>query len=349
MNLQEKFYIATKNILLKNLKVNDDIFINNDIIFVYDLDSKLSQELSKWYIKSLNELKIGDKSRNIEIIDFNIFDKEELKSKLLSLEEKSTVILVQSTNFMLDNFRIRLNLNNAWVWCLEHRHLAYIYDNQVENYADAIEYKTPYYEELWDKLKKISDSANSMTFICNDWSVMKVDWGFEDMKLNNWNYDLKNRWWNFPIWENFTEAKIFDNVNGELSIYAFPDDKLQVEFVKPFKIKINKSIITCDDSNCPETFRKIMNFISESENWEVMFRELGFWLNNWITRDKPLADVNAYERIAWFHVSLWKKHQIYRKKLHKDIVQRYHIDIFPDIKEIYIDDKLVFENNEYVL
>ncbi len=349
MNLQEKFYIATKNILLNNLKVNDNIFLNKDIIFVYDLDSKLSQELSKWYIKSLRELQNLNISRNIEKIDFNKFDKEELKNKLLNLKENSTVILVQSTNFMLDNFRIRLNLNNAWVWCLEHRHLAYIYDNQIENYADSIEYKTPYYQDLWFKLKKISDVANSMKFICNDWSILNVDWWFEDMKINDWNYDWKNRWGNFPIWENFTEAKKFDNVNGELSIYAFPDEKLKVEFVKPFKIKIEKSKIMWDESIYPETFKNILNFIKESEDWEVMFRELGFWLNNWITKDKPLSDINSYERIAWFHISLWKKHQIYRRKLDKSIVQRYHIDIFPDIKEIYIDEKLVFKNGNYII
>ncbi|MBT4632457.1 hypothetical protein HOB94_00265 [bacterium] len=49
---------------------------------------------------------------------------------------------------------------------------------------------------------------------------------------------------------------------------------MQVEFSKPFKIKIVNSIVTCDDANCPETFRKILDFISEFENNEVMFREL---------------------------------------------------------------------------
>jgi hypothetical protein len=323
--------------------LKDELYTNKPIILVYDLESPISIELAKWYISNLKN------NKNAEIIDFNKIDKDLLKDKLLSLPECSTVILVQSTNFMLDNFRIRLNLNNAWVWCLEHRHLAYIYDEQIENYADAIEYKTPYYMELWSKLKNLTDTADTMTLICNDWSILKVEWGFEDMKLNDWNYNWKNRWGNFPIWENFTEAKIFANVNGELTIYAFPDDKLQVEFVKPFKIKINKSIVTCDDPNCPETFKKILDFITDSEDKEVMIRELWFWLNNWITKEKPLADVNSYERIAWFHISMWKKHQIYRAKLHKNIMQRYHIDVFPDIKEIYIDDKLVFEKNKYVL
>ncbi|MDD2907433.1 MAG: hypothetical protein PHH98_02215 [Candidatus Gracilibacteria bacterium] len=341
--IEQKFLEATKNILEKNLKINDERYSDFPVILVYDLDSSLSTEISKGYIANLKDKK------NAEIINFAEVDKEELKNKLLSLKENSTVVLVQSTNFMLDDFRIRLNLNNAGVGCLEHRHLAYIYDNEIENYADAITYNTPLYEELGAKLKQLSDKAQTMTFICHDSSILKIEGGFEDMKQNTGNYEGKNRGGNFPIGENFTEAKIFDNVNGELTVYAFPDDKLQVEFVKPFKIKINKSIVTCDDINCPVTFRKILDFIAESENGEVMLRELGFGLNPGITREKVIADVNSYERIAGFHLSLGKKHQIYRAKMHKSVVQRYHIDIFPDIKQIFIDDILVFEDEKYVI
>ncbi len=341
--IEQKFLESTKNILEKNLKIYDDKYNSFPVVLVYDMESPLSKEISKWYIANLKNHK------NAEIIDFSIANKEDLKSKLLSLEENSTVILVQSTNFMLDDFRIRLNLNNAWVWCLEHRHLAYIYDNQIENYADSIAYNTPLYEELWAKLKNLSDTAESMTFICYDWSTLKVTWWFEDMKLNTWNYEWKNRWWNFPIWENFTESRDFSKVNWELSIYAFPDEKLQVEFCEPFKIKIKESIVTCDDPKCPPNFRKILDFIALSENNEVMFREIWFGLNPGIGKNKPISDINSYERQEWFHISLGKKHQIYRAKMHKSIVQRYHIDIFPDIKEIFIDDKLVFLNDKFVI
>jgi hypothetical protein len=80
-----------------------------------------------------------------------------------------------------------------------------------------------------------------------------------------------------------------------------------------------------------------------------MMRELWFGLNPNITNENILTDVNFFERKAWFHLSIWKKHQIYRKKLDKSIVQRYHIDIFPDIKEIYLDDLKIFENNKYII
>lgn len=342
--IEEKFLQATKDILEKNLKINDSKYKNHPIIFLYDLDSPLSKEVSKWYIANLSNIK------NAEIIDFNSVSKKYLIEKLSLLEEDSTVIMVQSTNFMLNEFRIRLNLNNAWVGCLEHKHLAYIYDDQIENYADSIAYNTPEYIRLWNKLKNLTANSKTMTFICNDWSVLKAEGGFEDMKINSWDFEWRNRGWNMPIWENFTEVLDFTKLNWELSIYAYPDEKLRIEVVKePIKIQINSSIVTCSDEKCSENFRKILNFISSWEEWIVYLRELWFGLNTWITRQKQIADINSYERIAGFHVSLWKKHQIYRKKLDKNIIQRYHIDIFVDIKEIYIWETLVFKEEKYVI
>jgi aminopeptidase len=57
-----------------------------------------------------------------------------------------------------------------------------------------------------------------------------------------------------------------------------------------------------------------------------------------------LSDVNPFERYEGFHLSLGKKHNIYRKKLHKDVVQRYHIDIFPDFSEMKVDGKLIYKD-----
>lgn len=341
--IEKKYLEATKNILNNNLEIIKDPYNSKNIVLVYDDKSLLSRALSKWYIDNLKDNKLS------EIIKFDDIGKEELKDKLLWLEEHSTVVLVSSTNFRLDNFRIRLNLHNAWIGCLEHNHLWYMKDEELENYADAITYRTPYYIELSNKLKEIADKSDELLVECNDWSILTVNWGFEDMKQNTWDYTWKRRWWGFPIWENFNEVLDFSKCNWELSIYAFPDDKLQMEFVKPFKIKIKNSLITCEDDNCPSSFRAILDKIERDEEWEVMLRELWFWLNTWITREKPLCDVNAFERIAWFHISLWKKHQIYRKKIHKDISQRYHIDIFPDVKSMTFDWKVFFENESFTI
>ena len=344
MNIvEEKLLVATKNILEKNLKIKEKPYSENEIILIYDLESPLSRLVSNAYIENFKEFK-G------ETIDINKVDKEELIKRLWALKENSTVILVQSTNFRLDNFRIRLQLHNNWVWCLEHNHLQYMKEDEYENYADAIEYKTPYYDELSWKLKELCDNSDTMRFVSRDGSIMNIEWWFEDMKQNTWNYEWKRRWWTLPIWENFNEALDFDKVNGELSIVIYPWMDFQIRKVdKPFKIKINKSIVTTDDPNAPKEFIELLDLIKASEDNEVMLRELWFWLNPNINNDKQLADVNFFERKAWFHVSIWKKHQIYRKKMHKSVVQRYHIDIFPDIKEIYVWETKIFKDDKYII
>jgi aminopeptidase len=105
MKIEDKFTQATKDILEKNLKILEKPYSDNEILLIYDLESQLSILLSEAYIKNLEDI-------NSEIIDINKSNKEELIKRLWELKENSTVILVQSTNFRLDNFRIRLQLHN---------------------------------------------------------------------------------------------------------------------------------------------------------------------------------------------------------------------------------------------
>ena len=56
---------------------------------------------------------VDDEKYWLDDRNFDDFDKLELKNYLLSLCENSTVILVQSTNFRLDDFRIRLMLHKS--------------------------------------------------------------------------------------------------------------------------------------------------------------------------------------------------------------------------------------------
>ena len=169
------------------------------------------------------------------------------------------------------------------------------------------------------------------------------------MKQNTGDYTWKNRWGTFPIWENFTEIKDFKKANWKVTIRAYPDTKMLVHHTEPFTLEIKESLVVWWSENTPKEFVEILEMIKKNEDWEIYLRELGFWLNNWISWEKKLADVNAFERIAGFHMSLWKKHWIYRKKFSRKVTQRYHIDIFSDTDKIFFDDKLIFQNEEYVI
>ncbi len=342
--MKEKFLEATKNILKKNLEIEKSPFCNNKIVLIYDKNSKLSILLWEAYEQNLKN------NSNAEIIVFSdMTNAQELQNFLLSLTKDSTVILVQSTNFRIENFRIRMSLFRNGVWCLEHNHLGYIRENEIENYADVIEYKTPYYKKLSEKLKKISDWAKSLKIVSKDRNIIEFLWGLEDMKQNTGDYTWKNRWGSFPIGENFTEIKDFAQANGIISIRAYPNEKLLVEHVEPFTLEIKGSLVVGYWENAPEYFKEIIEKIKKSEDWEVYLRELWFWLNKGISWKKHLSDVNAFERIAGFHMSLWKKHGIYRKKFHRKITQRFHIDIFSDTDYIEFDGKRIFEKEQFII
>lgn len=342
MELENIALNATKDILEKNLSIYDERLKDKKIILVYDAESPLSILVSWWYIENLKS------NKNAEIINFLEIEKEDLKQKLLSLEELSMVIFVSSTNFRLDDFRLRLNLKNANIWCIEFNHLKYIKDEEIKTYLNAISYNWEFYEKLSNNLKNIFDNWEKFEVISSDWNIFEVTWGFEDMKQNTWNFAIANRYWSYPIWENFNEAKVFTKVNWELLIRAYPYFDMQVYFPeKPFKIIIKESLVV-EVIDAPEKFLEVLEKIKSAE-WEVMVRELWFWLNPNIDFENILSDVNPFERLEGFHISLGKKHNIYRKKLHKDVVQRYHIDIFPDLKIMKVDGKVIFEDGRFLV
>jgi flavorubredoxin len=107
--MKTKVLQATKHILEDNLEILKEPYNQNKVVLVYDKDSKLSSLISDAYIQNLKNYQNLD----IEIIDFNKIDKNYLKEKLVNLAKNSTVILVQSTNFRLEDFRIRVTLHKA--------------------------------------------------------------------------------------------------------------------------------------------------------------------------------------------------------------------------------------------
>lgn len=342
MKLEEISKIATKDILEKNLKIYDLSLKDKKIVLVYDLESELTKIVANWYIENLKN------NKNAIIINIDEIDKEDLKNLLFWLEENSMVIMVQSRNFRLDEFRIRLNLKNSNIWCIEHNHLIYIKESEYETYLKAISYKWDFYERLSNNLKNRFEKWDKLEVFWPNGARLEITWGFEDMKQNTWNFEIENRYWTYPVWENFTESKDFSKMNWEFYVRLFPWFDFQINFCDPVKITVKESIINEIWDNAPQEFLNVINKIKESE-WEVMIRELGFWLNSSITFNSIISDINAFERLEGFHMSLWKKHNIYRKKLHKDIVQRYHIDIFPYVEEIRLDDEVIFNWGRFVV
>ena len=144
----------TKVVLDKQMHCKDEAQV-----LLFDRQCGLSSLLADAY---------GANMPQAEKLDFDQENPEELREKLLGLPSGSTVVLVQSTNFRLDDFRIRLQLFNAGIGCLEHAHLNYFTESEYETYADALEFRGDYYKKVGGELaQKLENAGSIMAFFGN--------------------------------------------------------------------------------------------------------------------------------------------------------------------------------------
>lgn len=278
-----------------------------------------------------------------EVLDPQI---ESIKSELLGLPKDSIVILVQSTNFRLSTFRIRLELFNIGVHVIEFNHLAYIKENEFETFEKTLEYHTDSYIDALEKFGAYVDRG--LTPYCHSSQGHTLDFGpVERARGNTGDYrKSEHKGGTFPIGELFTEAIDLETLHGEALIEAYPGDTFEVIHDAPFLIRVEKGRVL-PSTDFPPMFQKIYNLIMEAEG-EVMIREFGLGLNPAVNKEYPLSDINFYERKIGVHLSLGKKHGIYGKKLPKGTIQRYHIDVFIDLGTVYMGEECIFKNGGWV-
>ncbi|MDF1880041.1 hypothetical protein JHD50_01790, partial [Sulfurimonas sp. MAG313] len=183
-------------------------------VLVYDENSTLSRVLSQAYMAAMPHAKLIN------------FDKETPENILASFELLSPfdlVILVQSTSFRLDAFRMRIELFKKKIKVLEHPHLSRMTDEQVPIYINSLNYDKDYFTGVGRTLKTKVDSA-SQGVIDSGGETLIYDTPFEPAKLNIGDYsEMVNTGGQFPIGEVFTEAQDLTALNGRLNIYCFGD------------------------------------------------------------------------------------------------------------------------------
>lgn len=310
----------------------------NRIITAHNIEENNRIWLDHHIIKATTDLDVGP------IIDPQV---DILKNELTSLPAGSIVILVQSTNFRLSTFRIRLELFHLGIHVVEFNHLAYILDTEFDTFADSLMYRTSEYVRMQNVFTWLMWAARSTRIQSVNGDILTF-WPVEKVRGNTGDYSQsENKWWTFPIGEIFTEAINLSDVNGKCLIESYPREDFSVEHCDPFEILIENGRVLPDE-NFPAPFAKLYNWIVQFE-WEVMVRELWMGLNPAITTKTSLSDINFYERKTGIHLSLWKKHGIYGKKLPKTEIQRFHIDIFIALDSVFIDEKQVFQNGKWIV
>lgn len=307
-------------------------------VLVYDKNSPLSRVLAEAYKGALP---------HGVFIDFDETQPEEILDVFSELVPSSLVVLVQSTSFRLDAFRMRVELFKKKIKVLEHPHLSRMEDDQTLTYINALKYDEAYYRGVGRRLKEKVDMA-SRGVLDSGGELLVYESAFESAKLNIGDYSqMNNTGGQFPIGEVFTEAKELTSLNGRLNIFSFGDVTYKVNMPeKPITLIIENGQVV-DTENSTPAFDQILFNIRRDEGDVVWVRELGFGLNRALSKSSTVADTGSYERMCGIHVSLGAKHGIYGKPGFKRRDGRYHVDVFADTQSFSLDDEVIYEKGSW--
>lgn len=318
-----------KDILLLAFKHSSE----HKALVVYDTQCPLANILTEAYRRCLPDA---------TFIDFNAISPEEILATFTPLAPRDLVVLIQSTNFRLKDFRIRVELFQQSLKVIEHPHLARMENLEVDYYIDSLAYDPVYYHSVGHALKKLVDSA-SHAMVDSGGEQLIFASPLEPAKLNIGDYsEMKNIGGQFPIGEVFTEAQDLESVNGRVRLFAFADTTFSVNKPeKPITLVITKGRVT-DVIDSTAEFDLVLSNIRETEN-EVWVRELGFGMNRAFTQERTVIDIGTYERMCGVHLSLGAKHTVYKKPQFKRGETWHHVDVFAATNGVYLDDKIIFE------
>jgi len=280
-------------------------------------------------------------------LDFDATSPEAIMRAFDPLTPGDLVVLIQSTSFRLEKFRIRVELFKRGLKVIEHPHLARMREDEYATYVDALAYDPEYFRRVGSALKQRIDRATAAV-IDSGGEHLVYDSSFEPAKMNVGDYSLmKNVGGQFPIGEVFTEPTDLRRVNGRVRIFVFGDTDFRVNLpARPITLEIREGKVSgVVDSTA--AFDRVIASIEADE--EVWVRELGFGLNRALTRTRLVSDIGTYERMCGIHLSLGAKHGVYDKPTLKRREARHHVDIFAVTEQVLLDGDVVFRQGAWVV
>ncbi|RSZ57753.1 hypothetical protein HF313_28075 [Massilia atriviolacea] len=306
-------------------------------LVVYDCRCGLARALAEGYRRNLPDGLF---------IDFDTVCADAVLAAFKDMAAHDLVVLIQSTNFRLEAFRIRVELFKLGLKVIEHVHLSRMPGSQGEHYIESLAYDSAYYRGVGKALKRRIDSA-SMGVLHSGGETLVFASPFESAKLNVGDYSgMNNVGGQFPIGEVFTEAQDLEAVNGRVRIHVFGDTSYMVNRPDtPITLVIERGRVVGTEDATPE-FERVLEIIRLEEG-EVWVRELGFGMNRAFTRERRVNDIGTYERMCGIHLSLGAKHGVYPKPGFKRKDARYHVDIFAVTDAVYLDQELVYQDGAW--
>jgi leucyl aminopeptidase (aminopeptidase T) len=306
-------------------------------LVVHDTRTGLALALTEGYRRNLPAA---------TFIDFDSVAADEVLAAFRRMAPGDLVVLVQSTNFRLEAFRIRVELFKLGLKVVEHVHLSRMPGAQAEHYIEALAYDPAYFRGVGKALKERIDKAPAARVV-GDGEELRFDSLLEPAKLNVGDYsDMHNVGGQFPIGEVFTEAQDLEAVNGRVRVHVFGDTSYRSNRPDtPVTLVVERGRVV-DAIDATPQFQEVLDIIRRDEG-EVWIRELGFGLNRAFTHERRVDDIGTYERMCGIHLSLGAKHGVYPKPGFKRKDARYHIDVFAVTDAVYLGDERVYENGAW--
>ncbi|MFA9217632.1 MAG: hypothetical protein ACEQSK_11070 [Sphingomonadaceae bacterium] len=308
-------------------------------LIVYDTRCDLNRLLTQAYRSVAPEA---------HFVDFDQVTPDAVLAAFARLSAGDLVVLVQSTSFRLEAFRIRIELFKRGLKVIEHVHLSRMPGEQGLHYIEALAYDPAYYRGVGHALKARIDRAHSGVI---DSGGERLVFGspFESAKLNIGDYSaMANVGGQFPLGEVFTEARDLEAVNGRVRIFVFGDTNFLVNHpATPVTLIIERGRVVGTEHSTPE-FENMLAIIRAHEG-EVWLRELGFGMNRAFSRTRLVNDIGTYERMCGIHLSLGAKHGVYQKPQFKRKDARYHVDVFAVTEGVWLDDELVYRDGAWLI
>jgi hypothetical protein len=308
-------------------------------LVVYDTQCDLACALAAAYKRCLPAA---------TFINFDSVSPEDIHAAFSLLKPDDLVVLIQSTNFRLEAFRIRVELFKRSLKVIEHPHLNRMPGMQALDYIASLAYDPAYFRGVGKALKARIDHAQSGVLDSGGEKLIFAS-PFESAKLNVGDYsEMNNVGGQFPIGEVFTEAQDLEAVNGRVRIFVFGDTSFKVNRPeRPITLVVNKGRVTDVINSTPEFDTVLANI--RADEGEIWLRELGFGMNRAFTRERLVDDIGTYERMCGIHLSLGAKHGIYSKPQIKRKDAKYHVDVFAVTESVMLDEEVVYRNGSWIV
>ena len=281
-----------------------------------------------------------------QFVDFDAVAPQAVLDAFAPLAARDLVILIQSTSFRLEAFRIRVELFKRGLKVIEHPHLSRMTGAQTDYYIDSLAYDQNYYRGVGLALKARIDAAQFGVVHSGGEQLIFAS-PFESAKLNIGDYSgMPNVGGQFPLGEVFTEAKDLEAVHGRVRIFAFGDTTYSVNLPsQAITLIVDKGRVVGTENSTAE-FDVVLGNIRAAEG-EVWLRELGFGMNRAFSAERVVTDIGTYERMCGIHLSLGAKHGVYSKPNIRRADARHHVDVFAVTESVMLGEEVVFHGGAW--